>query len=94
MPSNDIAVADKVSDKSILRFIVNILRRSDLLDIALIHNNDRVGHGQCLFLVMCDINKGNAQAHFSDGSARTAYPGAALDPVHRVVHPEAALSAH
>ena len=35
-----------------------------MLDIPLIHNHDSIGHGKSLFLVVGDINKGNAKLVF------------------------------
>ena len=57
----DIAFTDKVRDKSVCRFIVNVLRCTDLLCAAFAHDDDLVGHGQRFFLVMGDIDKGDAQ---------------------------------
>ena len=57
---DDIGFPDKACNKTVFRFIVDIYRRTDLLDFAIIHDNDRVRHGQCFFLVMCDIDKGNS----------------------------------
>ena len=62
--THDIALADKVRDKGIFRLIVDLLRRSHLLDIALVHDNDRVGHRERLFLVVGDIDKGDSQLIF------------------------------
>jgi hypothetical protein len=60
----NITVTDKICDKSILRFIVNVLRRTDLLDIALIHNNDRIRHCKRFFLIVSNVNKGDAEFVF------------------------------
>ena len=57
----NIALTDKVGDKSILRLIVDVLGRAYLLDPALVHDDDLVGHRECLFLVMRDIDEGDAQ---------------------------------
>ena len=62
--THDIALADKVRDKGIFRLIVDLLRRSHLLDITLVHDNDRVGHRERLFLVVGDIDKGDSQLIF------------------------------
>ena len=56
---DNVGISDKVRDKRIRRLVVDILRCSDLLDIALIHDDDRVRHGQRFFLVMGDIDEGN-----------------------------------
>ena len=58
----NVALADKVGNESILRLIVNVLRRSDLLDIAVVHDYDGIAHGQRLFLVVGYVNKRNAGA--------------------------------
>ena len=61
---DDIAVPDEVGNKGVFRFIVDVFRRADLLDIALVHDDDRVGHAQGLFLVVGDEDEGNAQFLF------------------------------
>ncbi len=55
----NIALSDKISDKRILRFIINILRASHLLDVPIIHNNDGIRHGERFLLVMGHINEGD-----------------------------------
>ena len=60
-PVEDIALPDEVGDKGVLRLVVNILRRADLLCLALGHDNDAVGHRQRFFLVMRDVNERNAE---------------------------------
>ena len=57
----NVALADKVGNESILRLIVNVLRRSDLLDVALIHDYDGIGHGEGFLLVMGNIYEGDAK---------------------------------
>ena len=59
--TDDITVTDKVSNESIFRFIIDALGSTDLLNITLIHDYDGIGHGQSLFLIMGDIDKGNAK---------------------------------
>ena len=58
---DDVALSDKVSNKGILWLVVNILRSADLLDFTVLHNHHPVGHGQCLLLVVGNINEGNLQ---------------------------------
>ena len=41
----NVAVTDKVCDKSVFRLIVNVFRSTNLLDIPLIHDNDCIRHG-------------------------------------------------
>ena len=64
MPSNDVALADEVCHKGVFRLVVDLLRGADLLDIALVHDDDGVGHGQRFFLVVRDVDKGDAQLVF------------------------------
>ena len=61
---DDVGVADKVRDKGIFRLVVNLLRRAHLLDIALVHDDDGVGHGESLFLVVGHVDKGDAELLF------------------------------
>ena len=61
---NDITLTNKISYKRILRFVVNIYRRTHLLDQPLVHNNDPVRHGQCFFLIVSYKNKSNTQFIF------------------------------
>ena len=65
-PVEDVAVADEVRHERILRFVVDIFRRTDLLDLALRHDDDLVRHGQRFFLIVCDIDERDAQfiVHF------------------------------
>ena len=61
---NDIAVSDKIGNKCVFRFVVNVFRSTDLLDISLIHDNNGIGHGQCFFLIVGDIYKSNSKFFF------------------------------
>ena len=56
---DDVALADKVGDKRIFRFIINILGRTHLKDVAVIHDDDRIRHGKGFLLVVRHINKGD-----------------------------------
>ena len=58
---DDVAVADEICYKSIFRLIVDAFGRSDLLDIALIHHHDGIGHGKRLLLIVGDVDKGNSK---------------------------------
>ena len=62
---DDVAVADEVGNESIFRFIVDAFRRADLLDIALVHDDDDVGHAECFFLIVGNEDEGNAQLFFN-----------------------------
>ena len=57
----NVTLSDKVSYERIFRLIVNIFRRTDLLDAAFRHDNNRVGHSQGFFLIMSDINESDTQ---------------------------------
>ena len=57
---NDIGFADEVRNKFIDRLVINISRAANLLNFALSHDNDFIGHGQRFLLIMRHINKGNA----------------------------------
>ena len=57
----NIRFPDKVGDESVCRFVVNLFRRGNLLNFAASHNNDLVAHGKSFFLVMRNVNKGNAE---------------------------------
>ena len=49
---NDVAVADEICHERILRLVVDALRRPDLLDPALIHDDDRVRHRERFLLIV------------------------------------------
>ena len=61
---NDIAFPDKIRNKSVFRFIINVHRCADLLDQPLVHDDDPVGHSQSLFLVMGNEYEGDSQLIF------------------------------
>ena len=56
----DIAFADEIRNEGVFRLVVNILRRTDLLDAALVHDDDGVGHRKRLLLIVSYIYKSNA----------------------------------
>ena len=56
----NVALADEVRHKSVLGLVINILGPADLLDLALVHDDHRVAHGQCLLLIVGHIYKCNA----------------------------------
>ena len=60
----NVAVTDEVCNECVLRFIVDVFRCADLLDITLVHDNDRVRHGKRLFLIVGDIDKGDTKLVF------------------------------
>ena len=53
----DIRLADEIRDERVLRLVINILRRTDLLDPALIHDHDGVRHGQRFLLIVGHIDE-------------------------------------
>jgi hypothetical protein len=58
----EIGGADKVSDKRAGGLPVDLQRRADLLDHALVHHHNAVGHGQRFFLIVRHHDGGHAQA--------------------------------
>ena len=56
-----VRLTDKVCHKGIDRLVINILGCADLLNLALIHNNNGIRHWQSFFLVVSNINKGYAK---------------------------------
>ena len=57
---NDIGFADEIRNKGVDRLVVDIGRAADLLDNAVVHNDNAVTHRQRLFLVVGDVDKGDA----------------------------------
>ena len=57
---NDIGFADEICDKGVDRLVVDVGRAADLLDNAVVHNDNAVTHRQRLFLVVGDVDKGDA----------------------------------
>ena len=56
----DVALADEVGDEGVFGFVIDVLRGADLLDAAVVHDHDGVGHGEGLLLVMGDVDEGDA----------------------------------
>ena len=56
----DVALADEVGNIAVDRLVVNVDRRADLFDVAALHDNNRVGHGQRFFLIVGDKDKRDA----------------------------------
>ena len=56
---HNVGVADEVRHKGVLRLVVDVLGGADLLHLAAVHDHDGVGHGQGLFLVVGDVDKGD-----------------------------------
>ncbi len=57
----DIGFADEVSDESVDWFVIDIFWGTGLLDDAVIHDDDGIGHREGFFLVVGDIDKGDAE---------------------------------
>ncbi len=56
----NVALADEVGNESVFGFVVDVNRSADLLDAALGHDDDGVGHGKCFLLIVRDKNEGDA----------------------------------
>ena len=59
--AQQVAFADEVRDEGVCRFVVDGFGVADLLDGAVLHDDNRVGHGQRFLLVMGDEDERNAQ---------------------------------
>jgi zinc and cadmium transporter len=53
--------ADEAGDEAVGRAVVELQRRADLLDAAVVHHDDAVGHGHGLDLVVRDVDRGGLQ---------------------------------
>ena len=53
--------ADEAGDEQALRPQIEVVRRADLLDLALAHADDAIGHGGRLELVVGDQDRGHAE---------------------------------
>lgn len=61
---DDIAVPDKIGYERVDRLVVDHFRCADLLDVALVHDDDGVGHGEGFLLVVRNEDKGDAELVF------------------------------
>ena len=57
----DVALADEVRDEAVDGLVVDVHRGADLLDAALVEDDDGVGEGEGLLLVVGDVDEGDAQ---------------------------------
>src|SRR6516162_9689590 len=57
LAGQQVAPADELRDEPAMGRIVDIRRRADLLDAALVHDHDSVRDGERLLLVMSDENR-------------------------------------
>ncbi|MPL94881.1 hypothetical protein SDC9_41040 [bioreactor metagenome] len=56
-----VVLADELGDEAVLRPLVKLVRRGKLLDPAVVEHRDAVRHGQCLALIVGDIDHGDAK---------------------------------
>ena len=56
---DDVALADEVGHEGVFRLVIDVDRGADLLNAALAHDDDRVGHAQCFLLVVRDKDEGD-----------------------------------
>lgn len=61
LPYLAVRLANKAGDKGGLRLGINLIARADLLDTAIVHHGNPIGHGQRFGLIMGDIDKGHAR---------------------------------
>ncbi len=52
---------DEVGDEGVHGLLVDVVRRADLLDLAVVHHRDPVAHDHRLGLVVGDVQRGDAQ---------------------------------
>ena len=60
-PAIRLAEPTKSATNAVARAIVDLLGRADLLDLAVVHDDDPVGHRQRLLLVVRDVERGDAE---------------------------------
>ena len=59
-PGEDVGFSDEVGHIGGSWLVIDLFRGSDLLDIAIFHDDDFIRHRKGLFLVVSDIDKGDA----------------------------------
>ena len=57
----DVGLADEVGDEGVGRRVVEFARRAVLRDHRIVHDDDAVGDGQRLFLVVRDVDHGQPE---------------------------------
>ena len=62
---------DKSGNKGVAGDIIKVLRSVDLLDVTVLHNDDTVGHGHSLGLVVGNIDEGGFQFQMDLGKLGT-----------------------
>ena len=62
----DVTFSDKIRHERVDRLIININRRTYLLNLSFAHHNNRVAQRKRFFLVVSDVHKRNSQGfmHF------------------------------
>ena len=58
---DDIGFSDKIRHKATVWTVIDFHGRADLQDHAAAHDGDAVRHGHGLFLIVCDIDEGDAE---------------------------------
>ena len=58
---DDVALADEVGNEGVDRFVVNVRRGAYLLDIAVVHDNYAVAHGESFLLIVGNVDEGQLQ---------------------------------
>ena len=58
---DDVALADEVRHEGVVGLVVDVGGLADLLDDAVLHDHDGVGHGEGLLLIVGHVDEGDAQ---------------------------------
>ena len=58
---DEVDIGDEAFDELVLWFGVDFFRGAELNDLAVVHDNDAVGHSKRLVLVVGDVNEGHAK---------------------------------
>ena len=56
MSFKEVDFANEVSDKFVFRSVIDILRRTDLWDESLVHDDDSIGKGHSFTLIVSDVD--------------------------------------
>ncbi len=87
--------ADEVGDEQRRRPVVDLARRAELLDHALVHHGDPVGHRHRLELVVGDVDRGGAEAVVQVAQlAAHEVAELGVERAERLVHQEGLRPAH
>src|SRR5919112_2890624 len=85
-----VRLADKVSDESVLRALVEGRGVGDLLHPALVHHGDPVAHGEGLFLVVGNVDEGDPNLVLQILEVELhLFPELEVQRSQRLVHPTA-----